>query len=296
MYKILATFIFLLVIAQPVLAKTGIEKAIDKAIVDLEKEIDAEKINIQKDETITILGITENNERNEEVEDKLHLKLQKLRKFNMMSMERARDIQDIVEFNMTDLVDLEKVVDIAKQYNKKVNEPGFKPISGIITGKVKDKKDYKELYLYLTLLDGTDAWTAGFKIYPKRSTFLAGIYSLIPSGGQLYNGDWLKAGGFITAAAVAALGTVKYHQDYSDAHDNYMKARELDQIEYYREEQKEPRTYRNVLFASYLAIHAIALGEAIFDASGVEVEKSKVESLSLIPKRDSVYLAYSVRF
>jgi len=227
----------------------------------------------------------------------LDLKLQNLGKFNMMNMERARKIvPDFIEYNMTDLVDRRELARIADDYNKRLDSPQFKPISGIVTGKIEDRKDYKQLYLYLTLLDGTDAWKSGFKIYPSRSAFLAGIYSVIPGGGQLYNRDWLKAAGFFTIAAVAATEGLKYHQDYSDAHDKYMSARELDEIEYYREEQKDPRTYRNVLFVSYLAISAIATGEAILDASGVEIEEAKVESLSLTPKQDSVYLAYTVRF
>jgi len=263
------------------LADGDVENAIDKAMADLKARLKSGDVSLPQGTTVALVAIKRGEKRDGDAEMKTSAELWKVAgEFNFTLLDRGFVDERLKELDMSasDLVNPKSAPKIG----------GFLGAFYLLVGEITKKG--KERKLSFTLLEtetGAVRWSKLVKWYPHKVPLIsAGLSLMLPGGGQMMNespGKSLLFLGFATGLAAAAL---LYHSRYADAHDKYLRATNIDDINRYYDESRRPYKLRNLFLGLYLLCAAISSAEAYDEARWCEAQRRRIE-LSTSPEGET---------
>jgi len=136
----------------------------------------------------------------------------------------------------------------------------------LLFGRVREDGKVWKVYLDLEEVDtGKVVWMNSAYIIPRKSRLWGSVLSILPGFGigHFYNQSKRSGIFYLVVEGLAIYGTVIAHQRYKVPYDKYLAATDVDDIERYYDESRNPYRVRNLLLPTVLAISAI---HASYDA------------------------------
>jgi len=150
----------------------------------------------------------------------------------------------------------------------------------LLFGHVREDGKVWKVYLDLEEVEtGKVVWMNSAYIIPRKSRLWGSVLSILPGFGigHFYNQSKKNGIFYLVVEGFAIYGTVIAHQRYKVPYDEYLAATDVDDIERYYDESRNPYRVRNLLLPTVLAISAI---HAFYDAQTFKRPYLPVKSYS----------------
>jgi hypothetical protein len=272
MRKALTPLIFLLTFISVGFPDTAVENAVWKLSTKLETDLSSDRVSIPPSSTAALVGVRRGEDMDEESERLMSAQLWRIAsKFKFTMLDRKYVDERLKELGMSvsDLFDPQNAPRIGR----------FLGASYLFVGELVRKGRVKEISMRLIETEtGAIRWEGLVRGYPHKLPAVSALLSLIlPGTGQLMNESEGRSVVFLGSAVGLATAAFIYHSRYSDAHDRYLKATNIDDINRYYDESRTPYRMRNLFLGLYSLCAIISSAEAYRDAVLCERGRRYVE-------------------
>jgi hypothetical protein len=272
MKKLTFSLILLLFLTGSLFADSAVEDAVNKAAANMRSNLKSGVVSLPENATATIVAIKRGEKRDETAERKTSVELWKIAKdfkFTMLDREYVEERLRELRKTVTDLFNPEKAPKI----------DGSLVASYLFVGEVVKKGKVEEMSLKMIETEtGDEKWRVLVEGYPHKHPIVSALLSLfMPGAGQLLNESKGKSVLFLGTASGLAVGGVIYHSRYSDSHDRYLKATNIDDINSFYEESRKPYKLRALFLGLYSLCALASSTEAYNEAAWCEKQRQRIE-------------------
>ena len=262
-------------------ADGDVENAIGKAMSDLRMRLKSSEVSLPQGTTTALVAIKRGGKRDMDAERKASAELWKVAnefKFILLDREHVNERLRELDMSVSDLVDPENAPRIGRFLG------AFYLFVGEITRKGKERELSFDLIETET---GAVRWKKLVKWYPhKVPAVSAGLSLMLPGSGQMMNESPGKSLIFLSIASSLATAALLYHSRYTEAHDRYLKATNIDDINRYYDESRAPYKLRNLFLGLYALCALVSSAEAYSEARWCETQRRRIE-LSISPEGET---------